>query len=49
MSIVKRLSEIMIAICLIRRNIWQKIYAEGFLDTAGDLYEALALYGRIVD
>ena len=43
------MSEIMVAICLIRRNIWQKISAEGFLDTAGDLYEALELYSRIVN
>jgi hypothetical protein len=43
------MSEIMIAICLIRRDIWQKIRNEGLLDTAEDLYEAMELYGRIVN
>jgi hypothetical protein len=42
-------SEIMIAICLIRRDICQKIRNEGLLDTAGDLYEAMELYGRIIN
>jgi hypothetical protein len=43
------MSEIMIAICVIRRDIWQKIRNEGLLDTAGDLYDAMELYGRIVN
>jgi len=43
------MSEIMIAICLIRRDIWQKIRNEGLLDTAEDLYDAMELYGRIVN
>ncbi|MCX6566956.1 MAG: hypothetical protein NTW38_11145 [Candidatus Aminicenantes bacterium] len=43
------MSEIMIAICLIRRDVWQKIRNEGLLDTAEDLYEAMELYGRIVN
>ena len=43
------MSEIMIAICMIRRDVWQKIRNEGLLDTAEDLYEAMELYGRIVN
>ncbi len=43
------MSEIMIAICLIRREVWLKIRNEGLLDTAADLYEAMELYGRIVN
>lgn len=43
------MSEIIIAICLIRRDICHKIRDEGLLDTAGDLFEALELYGRIVN
>jgi len=43
------MSEIMIAICLIRRDVWQKIRHEGLLDTAEDLYEGMELYGRIVN
>ena len=43
------LSEIIISICLIRREIWQKMRNEGLLDTAEDLYDALELYGRIVN
>ncbi len=43
------MSEIMIAICLIRRDIWQKIRNEGLLDTAADFYEAMELQGRIVN
>jgi len=41
------MSEIMIAICLIRRGIWQKMQAEALLEQAGDLYEAMELCGRI--
>lgn len=43
------MSEIMIAICLIRREVCLKIRNEGLLDTAADLYEAMELYGRIVN
>jgi len=43
------LSEIMVSLCMIRRHVWTKIRDDGFLDTASDLYEAMDLYGRIVN
>jgi len=43
------MSEIMVSLCLIRRHIWTKIRDEGLLDTAADLYEAMELYGRIMN
>lgn len=42
------LSEVIFSLCLIRRHLWQKIQAEGLLDTALDLYQALELYNRVV-
>lgn len=43
------MSEIMISLCLIRRDIWQKIRNEGLLDTAEDLTDAMEIFGRIVN
>lgn len=42
------LPEIFLALCLIRKELWNRIQAEGLLDNALDLYQALELYNRIV-
>lgn len=42
------LPEIFLSLCLIRKELWNKIQAEGLLDNALDLYHALELYNRIV-
>jgi hypothetical protein len=42
------LPEIFLALCLIRKQLWNKIQAEGFLDNVLDLYQSLELYNRIV-
>ncbi|MDI6850101.1 MAG: hypothetical protein QME69_09960 [Candidatus Saccharicenans sp.] len=42
------LPEIFLSLCLIRKELWIKIQAEGLLDNALDLYQALELYNRIV-
>lgn len=42
------LPEIFLSLCLIRKELWTKIQAEGLLDNALDLYQALELYNRIV-
>jgi hypothetical protein len=42
------LPEIFLSLCLIRKQLWNKIQAEGLLDNALDLYQALDLYNRIV-
>jgi len=42
------LPEIFLSLCLERKALWKKIEAEGLLDNALDLYQALDLYNRIV-
>jgi len=42
------LPEIFLSLCLLRKQLWNKIQAEGLLDNALDLYQALELYNRIV-
>jgi hypothetical protein len=42
------LSEIVLSLCHIRRQLWEKVQAEGFMDTALDLYQAMDLHNRVV-
>ena len=42
------LSEIILSLCHIRRVLWEKVQAEGVLDTALDLYQAMDLHQRVV-
>jgi hypothetical protein len=42
------LSEVIQALIITRRHIWLKVMAEGFLDTALDMYKALELNNRVV-
>lgn len=42
------LSEVIQALIIIRRQIWLKIQAEGFLDTALDLNRAMELYNHVL-
>ncbi len=41
-------SEIVLSLCHIRRTLWDKVQAEGLLDTALDLYTAMDLHHRVV-
>ena len=41
------LSEIIIALALVRQRLWKKVQSEGLLDTAYDLYQAMELYNRV--
>jgi len=41
-------SEIVLSLCHIRQELWEKVQAEGVLDTALDLYQAMDLYQRII-
>ena len=41
-------SEIILSLCHIRSLLWQKVQAEGLMDTALDLYQAIDLYNRVV-
>jgi hypothetical protein len=41
------LSEIILAMIMIRRQLWQKVQSEGLLDTAYDLYQAMDLFNRV--
>jgi hypothetical protein len=42
------LSEIVLSLCHIRRQLWEKVQAEGLMDTALDLYQAMDLHNRVV-
>lgn len=42
------LSEIIRSLHLIRRHLWLKVQAEGLLDTALDLYQAMELHNRVM-
>jgi len=42
------LSEVIQALIITRRHIWLKVMAEGFLDSAIDMYKALELNNRVV-
>jgi hypothetical protein len=42
------LPEVFLALCLIRKQLWDKIQSEGLMDSVLDLYQALELYNRIV-
>jgi hypothetical protein len=42
------LSEIVLSLCHIRRQLWEKVQAEGVMDTALDLYQAMDLHNRVV-
>ena len=42
------LSEVIQALIITRRHIWIKVMAEGFLDTALDMYKALELNNRVI-
>jgi len=41
------LSEVIQALLLIRRTLWQKVMDEGLLDTTYDLYQAIELNDRV--
>ena len=41
-------SEIVLSLCHIRRQLWDKVQAEGLLDTALDLHQAMDLHHRAV-
>jgi hypothetical protein len=41
------LPEIIMAIALLRRNLWQKIESEGLMDTAYDFFQAMQLHNRV--
>jgi len=41
-------SEIVLSLCHIRRVLWEKVQAEGVLDTVLDLYQAMDLHQRVV-
>ena len=41
-------SEIVLSLCHIRRVLWEKVQAEGVLDTALDLYQAMDLHQRVI-
>jgi hypothetical protein len=41
-------SEIVLSLCHIRRVLWDKVQAEGVMDTALDLYQAIDLHNRVV-
>ena len=42
------LPEIIQSACMLRNQLWIKVQAEGLLDTVLDLYQAMALYNRVV-
>jgi len=42
------LSEVILSLCLLRRHLWEKVQAEGFIDSAFDLIQALELQNRVV-
>lgn len=41
------LSEVILAIALVRQELWRKVQTEGLLDTAYDLYQAMELSNRV--
>jgi hypothetical protein len=41
------LSEILQALALLRRNLWQKVESEGLMDTAYDFFQAMQLHDRV--
>lgn len=41
------LSEIIMALALLRRDLWQKIESEGLMDTAYDFFQAMQLHNRV--
>ena len=41
------LSEVVLAIALVRQELWRKVQTEGLLDTAYDLYQAMELSNRV--
>lgn len=42
------LPEIILSLSMLRRHLWVKVQAEGLLDTALDLYQAMELHNRVV-
>ena len=42
------LSEVVLAIVMVRQELWRKVQSEGLLDTAYDLYQAMELSNRVV-
>ena len=42
------LSEIILSLCILRAQLWQKVESEGLLDTALDLYQAMELNHRVI-
>ena len=42
------LPEIILSLSMLRRHLWIKVQAEGLLDTALDLYQAMELHNRVV-
>jgi hypothetical protein len=42
------LAEVIQALIITRRHIWLKVMAEGFLDTAVDMFKALELNNRVI-
>jgi len=41
------LSEVIQAIALLRRHLWNKVQSEGLLDSAYDLFQAMELYNQV--
>lgn len=41
------LSEVLLAVAMVRRHLWNKIQSEGLLDSAYDLYQAMDLFGHV--
>ena len=42
------LPEIILSLSMLRRHLWIKVQAEGLLDTALDLYQAMELHNRVI-
>jgi len=42
------LSEVIHAVALLRRHLWNKVQAEGLLDSAYDLFQAMELYNQVM-
>ena len=41
------LSEVIQAVALVRRHLWNKVQSEGLLDSAYDLFQAMELYNQV--
>jgi hypothetical protein len=41
------LSEVLLAVAMVRRHLWNKVQSEGLLDSAYDLYQAMDLFSHV--